>query len=174
MAMRWLLTLLATATLTVFIVSASTFQFSNTSAFGTVVLRNGAIELRQALPPQSVPYFTILSWATWPPVSKYGHRIEPNQNPGVSWLPTEQQTLDLDPVTGTVNGTGAATTWSGAFLTHEGTIPLWPIPLLLTSAALWTWWRRIQNRVPGHCRACRYDLRGLALGAPCPECGKIP
>lgn len=53
-------------------------------------------------------------------------------------------------------------------------IPLW-IPVLVTGlAGSFAWYldraadRRIRN---GACPKCDYDRRGLALGAPCPECG---
>lgn len=32
--------------------------------------------------------------------------------------------------------------------------------------------RRLRRR-PGACPACRYDLRGLPAGSPCPECGRL-
>jgi hypothetical protein len=52
-------------------------------------------------------------------------------------------------------------------------MPLWPafFPVFIRSCA-W-WWNdiRMWRRRPGHCRRCGYDLRGLAEGSPCPECG---
>jgi hypothetical protein len=40
------------------------------------------------------------------------------------------------------------------------------------------WWRPIlrdrQLRRANRCLRCEYDRRGLAAGAPCPECGLAP
>jgi len=47
------------------------------------------------------------------------------------------------------------------------TFPLWPLTALGAGLLAWRWVRRVP---PGHCRACRYDLRGLS-GGVCPECG---
>lgn len=61
------------------------------------------------------------------------------------------------------------------------TAPLWRgfIPnTLIYSAATWTLWsivpltRRWRRRKRGLCVGCGYDLRGLADGAVCPECGR--
>ena len=50
------------------------------------------------------------------------------------------------------------------------TIPLWPLAALLGAPGAFL---RIRMRHrPGHCRACGYDLAGLAAG-PCPECGRL-
>jgi hypothetical protein len=46
-------------------------------------------------------------------------------------------------------------------------LPLWPMFVL---SAGYLAWRRFWRVPPGHCRACRYDLRGLTTGV-CPECG---
>jgi hypothetical protein len=54
------------------------------------------------------------------------------------------------------------------------TIPLW---IVLVVAAIPTgllWWRDRKRRGPGACVKCGYDLKGLAVGAPCPECGRRP
>ena len=34
--------------------------------------------------------------------------------------------------------------------------------------------RTLTRRIRGRCPACNYDLRGLAPGTPCPECGRAP
>ncbi len=48
--------------------------------------------------------------------------------------------------------------------------PFW-MPLLATLIpGTILWWRT--RHIRGHCRACRYDLSGLPVGAPCPECGR--
>ncbi len=51
-------------------------------------------------------------------------------------------------------------------------LPLW-IPTLAFAlpAAGFSAWKRFR-REAWQCRACRYDLRGLAPGTPCPECGR--
>jgi hypothetical protein len=51
-------------------------------------------------------------------------------------------------------------------------IPYWAIASLLAALSGWSLLRRRSHReqlLPGHCRACGYDLRG-SNGA-CPECG---
>lgn len=65
----------------------------------------------------------------------------------------------------------------------EAALPLRPIWLgltlntLLLSLFWWTGlscvarWRRRRARRRGVCYECRYDLKGLPPGAPCPECG---
>lgn len=51
---------------------------------------------------------------------------------------------------------------------------LWPTPLATLSAGALLLWsaRRAARAARGFCSACGYDLRGLAAGAACPECGK--
>ncbi|HYD02084.1 MAG TPA: hypothetical protein VEB22_12730 [Phycisphaerales bacterium] len=64
----------------------------------------------------------------------------------------------------------AAPSTAGATVT-SGT----PLLLLLptaVAAALWASHLRRQREAQRHaCSVCRYDLRGLPAGAPCPECG---
>ena len=51
-------------------------------------------------------------------------------------------------------------------------IPYWFIAFLLAALSCWSLLRRRSQRarfLPGHCRACGYDLRGS--GGRCPECG---
>ncbi len=62
------------------------------------------------------------------------------------------------------------------------TLPLWP-GLIADTAFYGAAWlglflllgpaRRAQRRRRGLCVRCRYDLRGLAPGSPCPECGTL-
>lgn len=33
---------------------------------------------------------------------------------------------------------------------------------------------RLRRPLRGRCYACNYDLSGLPVGAPCPECGEPP
>ena len=51
------------------------------------------------------------------------------------------------------------------------TIPLLPVALALTGAG-WAVYRRDRrlSRI-GHCLACGYDMRTLAMESNCPECG---
>ena len=54
--------------------------------------------------------------------------------------------------------------------THGLTIPLY-IPLLCTGFASFLLWRRSARPLRGLCARCGYDLRGMATGSRCPECG---
>ena len=52
-------------------------------------------------------------------------------------------------------------------------IPYWFIATILAALSLWAILRRRSQRqrfLPGHCRACGYDLRGT--NGKCPECGQ--
>ncbi|MEK6703398.1 MAG: hypothetical protein AABZ53_14145 [Planctomycetota bacterium] len=51
---------------------------------------------------------------------------------------------------------------------------MWPAPALtLAAGALLIWSaRRAAHAARGFCFACGYDLKGLAAGTACPECGK--
>lgn len=54
---------------------------------------------------------------------------------------------------------------------HFGSLLLWPPALATTGAgALLILFVRRKYRQPWLCPACRYDLRGLSPGTPCPEC----
>lgn len=48
-------------------------------------------------------------------------------------------------------------------------LALWPFFLLVAAPIAYVWWRD-RPPPPGHCRICRYDLRGV-VGPVCPECG---
>ncbi len=57
---------------------------------------------------------------------------------------------------------------------HAATIPAWqpaivlaPLAWILLAGAM----RERRRARMGRCAACGYPLAGLALGAPCPECG---
>ncbi len=57
------------------------------------------------------------------------------------------------------------------------TILLWPIALAAFSGAaapmVWSW-RQTRSRIKrGLCPACAYNLAGLDVEAPCPECGTV-
>lgn len=49
-------------------------------------------------------------------------------------------------------------------------LSLWAL-MIGTGAVVW--WRH-RPIPPGHCLWCRYDLRGISAGSPCPECGNVP
>jgi hypothetical protein len=50
---------------------------------------------------------------------------------------------------------------------------LWPlaIPTLLAAILIHIGVRRRERAQPGQCGSCGYDLRGIARGSGCPECG---
>lgn len=52
---------------------------------------------------------------------------------------------------------------------------LWPIPLgLLAAGGTLLWMGKKAARIgAGCCLACGYDLKGLATGKACPECGNV-
>lgn len=51
-------------------------------------------------------------------------------------------------------------------------VPLWVVSLAGAVATAWGW--RVSRRESTHgCERCGYDLRGLAAGAACPECGPL-
>lgn len=52
-------------------------------------------------------------------------------------------------------------------------VPLSNVAVLMLSAGA-ALWRLDRRRAAHECRKCRYDLRGLAEGAICPECGGAP
>lgn len=51
------------------------------------------------------------------------------------------------------------------------TAPVWLIGAAGAAAAGGLCWRTRRVTLPGHCRGCGYDLRGLS-GSRCPECGR--
>lgn len=48
-------------------------------------------------------------------------------------------------------------------------ITMYPVYPLGLAVVLWA--IRFRRVPPGHCKRCRYDLRGLPAGTACPECG---
>src|SRR5690606_16427710 len=52
-------------------------------------------------------------------------------------------------------------------------LPLW-IPSLLMAVVSAILFRVSRDVSEEHCSCCRYDLRGLRPGTPCPECGRPP
>jgi hypothetical protein len=50
-----------------------------------------------------------------------------------------------------------------------GAVPLSGLGLALCAWPIAAMWRG--RRRPGDCESCGYDRRGIAVGAPCPECG---
>jgi hypothetical protein len=74
--------------------------------------------------------------------------------------------------------------WSPVVSTHlkvrAFAFPIW-MPLAAAAfPAMILWWpqvrslRSIFRKPKGICRKCGYDLKGLAAGAVCPECGTAP
>lgn len=57
---------------------------------------------------------------------------------------------------------------------QSASVPLW-FPFVIVvglSAAVWRRdWLAKRRALLGHCVKCHYDRRGLAVAAPCPECG---
>lgn len=51
-------------------------------------------------------------------------------------------------------------------------IPLWMLLVPIGGAALWRWALLRRPARAGRCLACGYDLKGLAAGSGCPECGE--
>ena len=100
--------------------------------------------------------------------------FEPVHRPKLVWwwdFPGGRDIIDI----GIFRHVGSLDSASLAFWPsgYSGRFCLWPIalaPALLGSAIIVSrrWWRH----KPGHCLACGYDLRGLATGTGCPECGK--
>ena len=70
---------------------------------------------------------------------------------------------------------GRPFTWTWGLETNprfgsEIALPLWLVALVPAIPTAWLWWSDRQRK--GFCRDCDYDLRGLAAGAKCPECGR--
>lgn len=68
-------------------------------------------------------------------------------------------------------------------LTRFGLFPVWPgfvvNSLLFAASIALVGWTLVTLRAAlrmqrGQCTWCKYDRRGLAAGAPCPECGGLP
>ncbi len=55
--------------------------------------------------------------------------------------------------------------------------PLWPLmsALILVAVCLWIFGARGTRHIAANlCPKCNYDRTGLAAGAVCPECGRLP
>jgi hypothetical protein len=94
----------------------------------------------------------------WPlPVLIETNRWWPWEDP--AWKITDMPELAMRPV------------WSGVLLNPLiAVIPLWLACVVPWLA--WRWWTRRTRRRSGRCTGCGYDLKGLAPGALCPECGQ--
>ena len=94
----------------------------------------------------------------------------------VWWL--EHHTSEIDWSLGVTRGTalaGFATRWGGRVWGVQ--VMVWPLVALAWTASVFLFLNahvvRRRRRV-GLCRFCGYDMKGLAAGAGCPECGKAP
>lgn len=59
-----------------------------------------------------------------------------------------------------------------AFSSRVLFVPLWMPLAALAGAWGLLWWLLPPKFAAGHCRKCGYDVRTLAAGARCPECGE--
>jgi hypothetical protein len=57
----------------------------------------------------------------------------------------------------------------GPVTRYSAVVPLWALFIIGLVPTLWLMWRDLPYP-PGHCQACRYDLRGSRTHR-CPECG---
>lgn len=62
--------------------------------------------------------------------------------------------------------------WPAGGFIQATIVPLWMVAVAF--GVPWLLLRLLVPRLtlPGHCRACGYDLRSLAVGTRCPECGQ--
>lgn len=60
--------------------------------------------------------------------------------------------------------------WSMQPKAKQAVVPMWAIGVLAGGLTVFAWWRATRVK-KGHCAQCSYDLKGLAAGAVCPECG---
>lgn len=60
--------------------------------------------------------------------------------------------------------------WSTQPKSKEVVVPLWALGVFAGGVMVFAW-RRATRVEKGHCARCGYDLKGLAAGAVCPECG---
>lgn len=75
----------------------------------------------------------------------------------------------------------AAWEWYADWYSEKGSwmlvVPLWPVFTLIVVPTAMVFRRDIsaaRRSRATRCRRCGYDLRGLGLGAVCPECGNAP
>ncbi|HYE62763.1 MAG TPA: hypothetical protein VD997_12275 [Phycisphaerales bacterium] len=55
--------------------------------------------------------------------------------------------------------------------TRLWSLPLWSLTLLSLAVSVPAWWALTKRSTHGGCDRCGYDTTGLAIDAPCPECG---
>ncbi len=87
-------------------------------------------------------------------------KYSPDQNPGPFYVDINSEGLKWAPE-------GRFDSWGSWSIT----LPLW-MALVLTATPAGVLWRRHRRSLPGQCKRCRYDRKGLAPDALCPECGK--
>lgn len=112
-------------------------------------------------------------WIRWspPPAPTFPHvTLDPNDKPALASEPLERR-VSLWNVADTVSGPWAiphAPMWAGLAGDLLAFAALWF--LVMSFGGL----RRMLRRRRGLCSRCAYDLKGLAPGAACPECGQAP
>ncbi|MGH7133059.1 MAG: hypothetical protein ACREJO_14065 [Phycisphaerales bacterium] len=107
----------------------------------------------------------------------WGGRSVPVEDQGWTWW-QHIEFLDTETRWWAIAGVvGAGATWTpggGSGRTWWLIVLPWPFALASLLGGGWLVWsgRRARKRaMTGMCLNCGYDLRGLAAGVPCPECG---
>jgi hypothetical protein len=177
--LRWAATGFCAALLVGWLASAWWIEVAAAASPGKLSLRSGCLVIGYQLhqpPPPNVNVTTILDW---PATNEYGVSFPRLQSRGIRWTldwPAVERVCVSSIGSVSVSGTGPSSiiTMSSASFYTEKMLPLWPLVLVATLAAGWTWTRHFRRGDPGKCTRCGYDRHGLAADAPCPECGTVP